>query len=236
MSAPLVSCIIPVYNGAAFLREAIESILAQSQGPLEVIVVDDGSTDATPAVAASFGDQVRYIRQANAGPAVARNRGIVEARGTFVAFLDADDLWRPDRLEKQMAPLLEDPSVSFSACMIQNFWTPELQADAAARANTRDGIPAAGYLSTGMVLRRAAFELVGNFDPLLGYGDSADWILRAQEAGLRDVLVPEVLVLRRIHGANMSLTHADESRDEFLHLLKRKLDQRRAAPPGGSVP
>ena len=122
MSEALVSCTVPVYNGERFLRDAVSSIIAQSHKAFEVIVVDDGSTDGTSAVARSFPEQVRYVRQENAGPAAARNRGVTEARGRFLAFLDADDLWLPDKLARQIAMLEGDPTIACSVCLIQNVW------------------------------------------------------------------------------------------------------------------
>ena len=228
MSRALVSSIIPVYNGEAYLREAVESILAQSYRPLEIIIVDDGSTDATALVARSFGDPVRWVHQENAGPAAARNRGIGEARGRFIAFLDADDLWLPERLVRQVAELEADPDLACSVCLIQNFWMPDVAAEAERRRDDPRAGPVPGYLSTGMVVRREAFDAVGGFDPSLGHGDSADWVLRARSAGLRDRLLSQVLVRRRIHAGNRSRIHADASREEWLHLLKRALNQRRA--------
>jgi glycosyltransferase involved in cell wall biosynthesis len=236
MTGPLVSCVIPVFNGEAYLREAIDSVLAQTWGTVEVLVVDDGSTDGTAAVARSYGHPVRYLHQENAGPAAARNRGIEAARGALVAFLDADDLWAPERIARQVVALEADPRVSYTLCLIQNFWIPELEAEADARRLRREGAPAPGYLAGGVLARREAFEQVGGFDPQLGHGDSADWFLRARRAGLEEVMVPEVLVFRRIHGDNRSRVHADASREEFLHLIKRQLDQRRAGPPPGQVP
>ncbi len=103
-----VSTVIPCYNAAPFLRETLDSVLAQTVLPLEVIVVDDGSTDDSAAIAESYGPPVRVIRQKNQGESVARNRGIDEAKGEWVAFLDADDLWRPTKLEKQIALIAED--------------------------------------------------------------------------------------------------------------------------------
>jgi glycosyltransferase involved in cell wall biosynthesis len=103
MSRSLISCIVPVFNGARYLREALESIFQQTYRPLEVIIADDGSTDGTVAVAQSYGDGITYLKQANAGPAAARNLGLSRARGEFVAFLDADDLWHVEKLDRQMA-------------------------------------------------------------------------------------------------------------------------------------
>lgn len=225
--AALASCVIPVYNGASYLGAAVASILAQSYRPLEVIVVDDGSTDATGEVARAFGEPVRYVRQDNAGPAAARNRGIAEARGEFIAFLDADDLWYPDKLTRQIGELRADPALACSVCLIQNFWVPELAAEAEAWREHPRGGPLPGYVSDGIVVRRSAFERIGDFDHQLGHGDHADWFLRLRAAGLRDRLLPEVLVSRRIHAANRSRVSADESREEFLQLLKRSLDSRR---------
>ena len=102
MTAPVVSCIIPVLDGERYLGAALESVLTQTYGAVEVIVADDGSTDGTRAVASAFGSRVRYLHQANAGHAAARNLGLAAAGGAFVAFLDADDLWHADKLARQI--------------------------------------------------------------------------------------------------------------------------------------
>ncbi|MFO0842697.1 MAG: glycosyltransferase family 2 protein [Gemmataceae bacterium] len=101
--SPTISVVIPCYNGANYLREAIDSVLSQTRPVLEVIVVDDGSTDDSFAIAESYGAPVRVIRQPNQGESVARNRGIDEAKGDWIAFLDADDLWMGDKIERQAA-------------------------------------------------------------------------------------------------------------------------------------
>src|SRR5262245_57597408 len=102
-SLPLVSCVVPVFNGELYLREALDSILAQSYRPLEIIIADDGSTDGSLAIAREFSADVRYVRHSTAGPAATRNLGLRAARGQFVAFLEADDLWHPDKVLRQMA-------------------------------------------------------------------------------------------------------------------------------------
>src|SRR2546426_10667200 len=98
MKESLISCIVPVFNGERYLHETLNSILAQTYRPLEIIVADDGSTDGTRTIVASYGQQVRYLWQLNAGPAAARNLGLTAAKGEFIAFLDADDLWHPEKL------------------------------------------------------------------------------------------------------------------------------------------
>ncbi|WP_197439840.1 glycosyltransferase family 2 protein [Calycomorphotria hydatis] len=105
MSTPTISVVIPCYNGARFLQETLQSATQQSHAPLEVIVIDDGSTDHSADIAKVFGDPVRVIRQQNQGESVARNKGIEEARGEWIAFLDADDFWKPEKLERQIAAI-----------------------------------------------------------------------------------------------------------------------------------
>ena len=111
MHKPRICVIIPTYNSARFLPEAVESALYQTFSPEEVIVVDDGSTDNTEDVLEPFRGRIHYIRQENQGPAVARNRGISEAKGDLIAFLDADDVWVPDKSEKQVDLLMENPRI-----------------------------------------------------------------------------------------------------------------------------
>lgn len=116
MSGPVVSVVMPAYNAERFVDEAVESVLTQSHQRLEVIVVDDGSTDGTGARVRAYGDQVRYLRQANAGAGAARNRGVEAATGDYVAFLDADDLWRPEKLEVQLEIATRNPASGLIAC------------------------------------------------------------------------------------------------------------------------
>ena len=111
MFKPSISVIIPTYNSAVFLPEALQSVLSQTFLPQDVIVVDDGSTDDTEDVLEPFRRHIHYIRQENQGPAVARNRGIAEAKGDLIAFLDADDVWVPEKLERQVNVLIENPRI-----------------------------------------------------------------------------------------------------------------------------
>ena len=117
---PLVSVVIPAYNRAAYLAQAIDSVLAQTYTPLEIIVVDDGSTDDTAQLAASYLPRIQLIRQANAGAAAARNSGIAQSHGELIALLDSDDRWLPDKLARQV-PLFADQRVGLVHGGIRSF-------------------------------------------------------------------------------------------------------------------
>ena len=223
----LISCIIPVFNGERYLQEALESIFNQSYRPLEVIVADDGSTDATAAVVASYGDRIRYLWQPNAGAPAARNLGLKAARGDFITFLDADDLWHPQKLARQMARFEARPELDLCIVHVQNFWTPELQEKASRFADHPLAKPFPGYVAPALLARRALFNITGRFNPELHHGDLKDWFLRAAEHGAVIDVLTDILVCRRLHETNMSHHKAAVSREEHLQLVKASLDRRR---------
>ena len=232
MKSSLVSCIVPVFNGERYLAEALDSILKQSYWPLEIIVVDDGSTDTTPAVAACYGDRIRYVRQDNAGAPAARNLGLRLAGGEFLAFLDSDDLWHPEKLERQMRRFEARPELDLCVTYLQNFWIAELKNEENRFKGHRLSQPLPGYVTQTLLARRSAFYRVGWFDESLKVGDPADWFLRAGEQGLVTEILPDVLVDRRMHGSNMSMqagTRRMTSRmqDSMLRVVKASLDRRR---------
>lgn len=227
MSKPTVSCIIPVYNGQQYIRETIESVLQQTVPVDDIIVVDDGSTDDTAAIVRSFGASVRLVQQGNAGPAAARNNGIREARSEFLTFQDADDLWEPHKNERQLSAFAADPALMICVGHVENFASPDVPADQhlpefAARAK-----PMAGYTTPGMMARREVFDVVGPFNETLKHTDAGEWFRRARARGVRELLLPDVVVQRRLHVNNRSRVFADESRAEFLQMLKSGLDSRR---------
>ncbi|MCL7959453.1 MAG: glycosyltransferase family 2 protein [marine benthic group bacterium] len=233
---PLISCVVPVYNGERHLEEALDSILAQEWRPIQVIVVDDGSTDRTLEVARKVAErapEVTVVSQANAGPTVARNTGIALAKGDLICFLDADDLWHPEKLVRQARRFEEEPNLDHSVHHIQNFWEEELAAEAEAYQGHARGKPIAGYVTQCLMVRRRAFDRIGTFNTELKHGDSAEWFLRAREAGLRGDLMPDVLTHRRMHAENRSRVQASGSLDEFFGILKQSIDRKRAA--GSSV-
>ena len=226
-SRPVISCIVPVFNGERYLNEAIDNIFKQSYQPLEVIVVDDGSTDKTKAVATAYGEKVHYLWQSNAGPWVARNLGISVANGDFVAFLDADDLWHSEKLARHMAHFQEHPKLDVSVCMIQNFWTSELYEEEEKFKNNRRAKPMPGYVCPGMVARKNQFEKVGVFDKDLRHAAATDWFLRAKRKGTIVELLPDTLVFRRLHQHNRSRMHASSSQNEYLKILQAHIKEGR---------
>jgi glycosyltransferase involved in cell wall biosynthesis len=224
----LVSCVVPVYNGERFVRETLDTVVGQTYRPIEVLVVDDGSTDGTAAVAGSYGDAVRVIAHGPSGPAGARNRGWLEARGEFVAFLDQDDLWHPRKLALQMARFAARPELECSIAHVQMFWDDPHTAEARHYQEHPRMRPVAGYATTTMLVRRSMFERVGPLNPELRFADSPEWFVRAEEQGVVVELLPDVLTYHRLHAANLTRRHARESAEEFVDLVKFVLDRKRA--------
>lgn len=231
---PLVSCIVPVHNGERFLKEAVDSIFAQTHRPIEVIVVDDGSTDGTPEVALSYGARVKCVRQDNAGPAAARNRGVEEARGEFIAFLDSDDTWMPTKIAGQVERFASDPGLGICLCHIRNVWEPEVAEEERRLQGHRRTQPVPGYSTVALMARASVFGVVGPFDTRLGHTDDTDWFVRARAAGVKATVLPDVLVHRRMHLGNRSRRRAAASREEYLRLAKAALDRKRTPRQRGS--
>ena len=227
MTQPVISCIIGVYNGERYIGEALDSILAQTYRPLEILVADDGSTDSTSAIVTSYGPKVRYFWQPNAGPGAARNLGLSKAQGEFIAFLDADDLWHPEKLERQLARFQERPELEICLTHVQNFWIPELQEDESQFRDHRLSKPLPGYVTQALLARRMVFEKLGYFNATWRHIHDSEWFLRGVEQGVVTELLPDVLVFRRLHHTNRSRHLAAASRDEYCQLVKFALDRRR---------
>jgi glycosyltransferase involved in cell wall biosynthesis len=205
-----VSVVIPTYNYGRFLGEAIESVLAQTCKPAEVIVVDDGSTDETATVVESFSERgVRYIRQENAGVCAARNRGVAESTGELIAFLDADDTWDATKLEKQIARFAADPEVGLVHCGTCVFdgatgATLQLQIEGAEDGVVEDlllwqkpGMPGPGGT---IMVPKSTFTKVGGFDIRMKCGEDWDFCYRVARVA-KVAFVAEPLVNYRSHAA-----------------------------------
>ncbi len=221
---PLVSVIIPVYNAAPYLAEAVESVWRQDYRPLEIIVVDDGSTDGSRDLAARL-PGVQLYTQERKGAGSARNAGVKLANGSLLAFLDADDIWMSNKLSVQVEILESRPDVDIVFGHIEQFLSPELS-DAQKRTLVCPTESQPAPIPSTLLMRRSAFERSGDFDNSGVYGETLDWYLRAKETGLNIVMHPEVLARRRIHGDNLGVREPNPK--AYLPMLKASLDRRRS--------
>lgn len=222
---PLVSVVIPSYNSARYVTAAVDSVLQQSFADHEVLVIDDGSTDDTRAVVSRLGPSVRYYHQANSGVSVARNRGITESAGRYVAFLDADDTWFSSKLERQLDAMARTPG--FGLCytgfrFVDDAMRPlrdfhPRQFDDALEAVLFEGNIVSSICT--VLVERSLFEEVGGFDPALS--QCADWDMWVRLARkTRFLALDEVLVTYRQHATNMSRSTPLLERDSRLVLEK----------------
>jgi len=224
MSEPLVSVIVPFHNQERYLAEAVESILVQGHKPMELLLVDDGSTDASGSIASRYLPPAHYVRRRNGGAAAARNTGLLATHGEFVAFCDSDDRWQPEKLALQLGSFAADPDLDVSFTGMHEFVSPELDpASLPARAPRQI---ASGVGVSSMLARRHVFSHVGRFDEQLRLGEWADWYARLLESGCKVAIHPEILVHRRLHDRNNTLTNWDD-RGEYARIFKRALDRRR---------
>ena len=224
----LVSVIIPVYNYDRYLAEAVESVLSQTYRHLEVIVVDDGSTDQSGEVTRNFaGRGVRYCHQVHAGIGPARNKGVELAPGDFIAFLDADDRWPQEKIERQLRAFESDPALEMvfgHALQLQN--GPEWEAGVKDDNRTVAGM-VPGMVPGTMLIKRDAFDRVGKFQGDWKVGEFIDWYARAVELQIRSVVLPDLLLWRRIHDSNQGVRER-QSVSDYARVLKAKLDRRRS--------
>lgn len=225
MESKLISVIIPAYNAQNYLAEALASVFAQEYRPLEVIVVDDGSTDQTAAVAKCRAG-VRYLYQEHQGPMIAKNNALAHCRGELIAFLDADDLWLPGKLSRQVAYLGENPELGCVLSRMRNF----LEEGVTCPPWVDPAIFSENWVANnlGTVLcHRWVVDQVGGFNPAYHHADVVDWFLRLSESNIKIASMPDVLLRRRIHLHNMSQDRAAAAR-ERVRALKASMDRRRA--------
>lgn len=221
---PEISIIIPVYNGEKYLAETLQSILSQTFSSYEIIIVDDGSTDGTRSVLRNFEPKIRFFSQAHAGISAARNRGLAEARGKWIAFLDADDLFMPEKLERQRRAFQTIPDLDLCMTGVEQFLSPDIA------ANRSLPFPAPvlpGCLPSTVMVSRAALDRVGGFDTACTVAEFMNWYLRALEIKLKIHTLPEVLVRRRIHQTNHVARRADLVPAEYLRELKASMLRRK---------
>ena len=218
-----VSVVIPVRNGEALLAEAIESVLMQTITASEIVVVDDGSTDGTAAVAADY-PRVKYLWQEPAGQAQARNFGVSQANGTYLAFLDADDLWAAHKLECQLDAFSTTPGLAMVFAHAIEFYRRD-----SAGHPIAIGKPIPALVPGAMLVRRDAFTKVGPFVSDWQVGEVVDWYARASDLQLPMKTLDAVLLMRRRHGANLGRLARDPTTD-YLRVLRRVVNRRRRDP------
>ncbi|HOH99097.1 MAG TPA: glycosyltransferase [Bacteroidales bacterium] len=198
------SVIVPVYNGEAYLTQALDSILSQGIRFREVLVVDDGSTDRSAEIARTFSAKVRLITQENKGAAAARNRGITMAQGTYLAFLDADDLWVMGGIKLLLKTFTNQPDLDIVFGHVEQFISPEL--DESARRPLRNELrEMPGYLMGAMVAKKLVFDKVGLLPENLQLGEFIDWFHQAQHQGVKYKMLEPVVMRRRIHTTNQGI-------------------------------
>jgi len=232
MQSSLISVVIPTFDREPrMLGAAIESVLAQDVPSLEIVVVDDGSANSAAQFVERYGERVRFHEKDNGGISSAKNAGVALSRGDLLSFLDSDDLWEPDKLVRQVEALRFDPELEAVFGQGEQFYDVEVDDAFKRRHPIKERIVDA-WLSSAMLIRREAFDRVGNFEEDRSISPEIDWFLRAKEAGLRVAMLPHVVYRRRIHTTNHNVTDSREGNRARLFALKRGLDRRRAEDTG----
>lgn len=219
----MVSVLIPCYNTGRFLPDAIESVLNQTYQDFEIIIVDDGSQDNTAEVVARY-PRVRYFPCPHRGVSAARNTAISLAHGEILAFLDADDMWTPDKLEKQVGYLASHPDCQLVFTQAANFFegpdgTMDVRQQQLYDAALENCIITCAF-------RRSLFETWGVFRTDYPYGEDTQFMFRLRAAGISlEHCIPEVLYRRRVHDSNISLTHEQAKRKDVLAIMADAIRQ-----------
>ena len=220
-----ISVIIPAFNAERYLAEALESVFAQTQDPGEVWVVDDGSTDGTSSVARAFSG-VTVLRQENRGVSSARNAAIRRSTGELVAFLDADDRWLPEKLERQSRFMADNPGLGSSVTRMRIVAEAGMALPPGFRPEQL-GQELVARVPSALMVRRPVFDQIGLFDETFRRSEDADWFLRAKEAGVELDVLDEVLLEKRLHDANLTYGGDRDQRD-LLRSLRASIKRRRA--------
>lgn len=215
--------VVPTYNRAGLICDAIASIRAQGDDDVEIVIVDDGSTDDTERVVAAKDTKVTYVRLEHGGVSAARNRGVLTARGQLVAFLDSDDLWPDGSLELRRAHLDQHPDVDivYGRSRIRHIGNVRKRFG----VDEENGpflIPMLG----SMLCRRSVFDRVGLFDEALEHAEDVDWLARTKDGSIATSKIDDVTLEYRIHDSNMTL-EVDRNQAFLLRALKKSLDRRR---------
>lgn len=224
-AGPLVSAIVISHCSERHIAAALESVRAQTHPRMELIVIDNGSTDRTREIVETFDPDIKVSIDPNRGICPARNTGLAIARGDYIAFLDGDDTWEPRKTELQLAALRADPEADFALGLAEQFHSPDMDAETAARMPEPHG-PQRTPIIPVVLAPRSTWTSIGPWDAEWNHSDGLAWFLRAEELGLRETTVQETIYRRRIHGENTTLKNA-AAKQEWPRLLKARLDARR---------
>ena len=216
-----ISVLIPVYNAAPFVRAALDSVHAQTLQPDEIIVLDDGSEDNSREILRKE-KGIRLLESEHKGVSAARNKLLSEASGDLIAFLDADDLWEPEKLARQFAYLEKHPDSEIVFCETDNFLDPSWgEMTARQRELLQSRYP---YLLQSALIRRSLFARIGDFRNGLSYGEDTDWFLRVISAGIPLQKIPDVLCHYRIHQTN-TMVNLEIKKKDYLKMIATALRQ-----------
>ncbi len=218
---PTVSVIIPAYNAEHYLQDAIESVLAQTRAVEEILVIDDGSHDRTRDVAKSFHRNITYFFQDHQGPGAARNVGVQNAKGDFLTFLDADDIWVKDKCKKQFEIFSKVSNLDIVFGRIQ-----QIRQRKKNHRTMKLDQSVAGIIPSAMMVKKKSFFRVGLFRAELRVSDFADWFIRSRDAGLWTLVPDHLVAFRRVHGENTSILRR-QFFTEYVDAVQASLNRRR---------
>jgi glycosyltransferase involved in cell wall biosynthesis len=217
-----ISIIIPAFNAELFLQDAIDSVLMQKcSSQLEIIVIDDGSTDETAQIAQGY-DGVVYRHQKQQGQAVARNAGLAICTGNYIGFLDADDIFVDNKLLLQKTAMENDPQLDAVFGHITEF----LDERGVAAQHRPPVTVAPAYLPGTALVRRSLAEKIGEFNPSLRLGEFIDWVSRARALNMKEKMLPEVVLKRRLHLTNFGVNRTEDLSD-YVHTVHAHLKRMR---------
>jgi glycosyltransferase involved in cell wall biosynthesis len=225
---PLISVVIPAKNSERYLAAAIESVINTKYQPLEIIVVNGQSTDRTTEIAESFGP-IKVVQQVHGGLSDAYNLGIEAAKGELIAFQASDDLWSPEKLSVQVGYMLSHPEVQYSIGRVKFFLEPGFPSPPGFRRELLKGDHVGRILET-LLVRKTLFERIGGFDPDIEISMDVDWYARARDNHIPMAVIPQVMLYRRVHNANKSLTTGVHDRNfnaEMIKIFRRSIDRKK---------
>ncbi len=225
-ASPNVSVILIVRNGERFIADALTSVVSGTLRPAEILVIDGHSSDRTAEIVRTF-EGVTLVRQDAQGIANAYNQGIATARCGLVTFISHDDRWLPEKLERQVTYMSAHPQVQYTVTHVQHVLHDGASPPAGFRTELLDH-PVPGFIMESLLARREVFARVGRFDPSFAVGEDTDWFARARDARVPMAVLPETLVIKRVHDTNASLSHP-QINALLLRAMRRSIERKRAA-------